>query len=62
MIQLLKNIFGLDPKANLKALIQNGAQIIDMRTKSEFKSGHIDGIFPILLSKVYLAQTEHLYL
>ena len=43
MIQLLKNIFGIAPKADYKELIRNGAQIIDVRTKGEYQSGHIKG-------------------
>ena len=41
MIQLLKNIFGLNPEVDYKELLQNGAQIIDVRTKNEFQNGHI---------------------
>ena len=41
MIQLLKNIFGLSPEVDYKELLQNGAQIIDVRTKNEFQNGHI---------------------
>lgn len=43
MIQLLKNIFGLGNKVDHKHLLQNGAQIIDVRTEEEFQSGHIKG-------------------
>lgn len=43
MIQSLKNIFGFGPKVNFKDLVQKGAQIIDVRTKDEFRSGHIKG-------------------
>lgn len=43
MIQILKNLFGLGPKTDYKALIQQGAEIIDVRTKVEFTSGHIKG-------------------
>ncbi|CAN5213408.1 hypothetical protein BH09BAC3_BH09BAC3_25910 [soil metagenome] len=41
MIQLLKNIFGLGPKVDFKELMQNGAQIIDVRSKGEFQGGHL---------------------
>lgn len=43
MIQLLKNIFGLGPKVDFKALYTQGAQIIDVRTKSEYQQGAIKG-------------------
>lgn len=41
MIEFLKNIFGLGPKINYKELLQKGAQIIDVRTKEEFRHGHV---------------------
>lgn len=40
MIQFLKNLFGLGEKVNLAELIQNGALIVDVRSKAEFNSGH----------------------
>jgi rhodanese-related sulfurtransferase len=43
MLQAIKKIFGLGPKVNYKELIQNGAQIIDVRTKGEYQGGHIRG-------------------
>jgi rhodanese-related sulfurtransferase len=49
MIQLIKNIFGLGVKVNYKELLQNGAQIIDVRTKGEYQNGHIKGAVNIPL-------------
>jgi rhodanese-related sulfurtransferase len=43
MIELIKNILGFGPNVNLKQLVQDGAQIIDVRTKSEYQDGHISG-------------------
>lgn len=43
MIQTLKKLFGFGPKTNYTSLVKNGAIIIDVRTPSEFKSGHIKG-------------------
>ena len=43
MIQFFKNMFGPRTKVDLKELVKNGAQIIDVRTKAEFQSGHIKG-------------------
>lgn len=43
MLQSLKNLFGFGPKTDYKALIQQGAEIIDVRTKGEFVSGNIKG-------------------
>lgn len=41
MITFFKNLF--KPKADLARLVQEGAIIIDVRTKSEFQAGHING-------------------
>ena len=43
MIQLIKNLLGIGPKADFKALMAAGAVIVDVRTKAEFQSGHIRG-------------------
>ena len=49
MIQFLKNLLGMGPKVDLAELISNGALIVDVRTKSEFKSAHADGSINIPL-------------
>jgi len=43
MIPFLKTLFGLSPKTDYKTLVNQGAEIIDVRTKGEFASGHIKG-------------------
>lgn len=50
MIQTLKNILGFGPKTDWKELVKNGANIIDVRTKEEFQSGHISGSVNIPLN------------
>lgn len=52
MLQLIKKIFGIGPKADLKAIAKNGAQIIDVRTKAEFQAGHIHGSVNIPLQEI----------
>ncbi|HNT82232.1 MAG: rhodanese-like domain-containing protein [Bacteroidia bacterium] len=52
MIQLIKNLFGIGPKADFKELVQSGAQIIDVRTKQEFQGGHIKGSVNIPLQNL----------
>ena len=52
MIQLLKNIFGIGPKVDFKELMQNGAQIIDVRTKAEYQQGHVKGSINIPLNNL----------
>jgi phage shock protein E len=41
MITFIKNLFR--PKADLAKLVKEGAVIVDVRTKSEFQAGHIEG-------------------
>ena len=43
MIQLIKKMFGNKPGTDLKELVRNSAQIIDVRTVEEYQSGHIQG-------------------
>lgn len=52
MLQVLKNIFGLASATDFKALVSNGAQIIDVRTAGEFQSGHIKGAINIPLQNL----------
>jgi rhodanese-related sulfurtransferase len=52
MIQTLKNLLGFGPKLDYKDLMANGAQIIDVRTKGEFQSGHIKGSVNIPLDSL----------
>jgi phage shock protein E len=52
MIQFFKNMFGKGAGTDLKALVQNGAQIIDVRSPGEFKSGHIHGSVNIPLQEL----------
>jgi phage shock protein E len=41
MLDFIKNLF--KPGANLSKLVQDGAVIVDVRTKSEYQAGHIKG-------------------
>ncbi len=43
MLQIIKNIFGIGPKADIGDLIKNGATIIDVRSRAEYASGHVKG-------------------
>jgi len=49
MIALIKSLLGLGEKVNIKELMDNGAIVLDVRTPSEFKDGHIKGAlnFPL---------------
>lgn len=43
MIETLKKMLGMGPKTDWKALVKNGAIIVDVRSRGEFQSGHIAG-------------------
>ena len=43
MLKTIKQLLGMEPPANYKTLVQEGAVILDVRTKGEFKGGHIKG-------------------
>jgi phage shock protein E len=51
MIGLFKKLLGLGKPVDFKGLVKNGAQIIDVRTPGEFKSGHINGAVNIPLQQ-----------
>jgi phage shock protein E len=50
MFSFLKKLFG--PGTDFKALKENGAIIIDVRTPQEFDHGHIQGSKNIPLDKI----------
>lgn len=52
MIQFIKNILGFGVKVNYKELLQNGAQLIDVRSKAEFQTGHIKDAINIPLQTI----------
>ena len=41
MFTIFKNLF--KQSADLSKLLNEGAEIVDVRTKDEFRMGHIDG-------------------
>lgn len=49
MLQWLKSLFGKGTTVNYADLLNRGAKIIDVRTPSEYKSGHIQGSINIPL-------------
>ena len=52
MFNLLKRLFGLGPKTDYKALVKEGALILDVRSKGEYASGHIKGSINIPLDQL----------
>lgn len=51
MLSTIKKLFGL-ASVDLSGLIKNGAAIIDVRSKSEFASGHVKGSVNIPLEQI----------
>ena len=47
MFGLLKRSFGLGGDIDFAALVEQGAQIVDVRSKEEFRDGHINGALNI---------------
>jgi len=43
MLETIKKILGIRPKANFTELVAEGAIILDVRTKGEYGMGHIRG-------------------
>jgi len=52
MMQLFKNLFHKEPQVSLKELAQQGAQIVDVRTREEFRGGHLEGAVNIPLNEL----------
>jgi len=52
MIEMIRKIFGTGQKADLKKLVNNGAQIIDVRTREEYHRGHVVGSVNIPLQSL----------
>ena len=52
MLNAIKSILGFGPKVDYAELVKNGAQIIDVRSKGEFSSGHIKGSVNIPLDAI----------
>ena len=49
MINSIKRLFGIGPKADLAQLVKDGAIILDVRSKGEYAGGHIKGSVNISL-------------
>ena len=52
MIRILKKLFGIGPKVDVKALLKNGATIVDVRSKAEYQAGHLKGSINIPLDSL----------
>src|SRR5512145_2221374 len=52
MIQAIKKLLGLGTAVDFAALMKEGAQIMDVRTKAEFQQGQIKGAVNIPLNNL----------
>ena len=52
MIELIKKIFSKSPQTDFAKLIADGALIVDVRTKGEFASGHLNNSVNIPLNEL----------
>jgi phage shock protein E len=52
MINAIKKLLGLAPKINFAQLVQQGAVIVDVRSKNEFNSGHISSSINIPVNQL----------
>lgn len=52
MIDTLKKLFGIGPSTDFKALMAQGAQIIDVRSPGEYSGGHIKGSINMPLNQL----------
>lgn len=46
-MKALRQLFGLGPRVNYAQLIREGAQVVDVRSVSEFNEGHLAGALNI---------------
>lgn len=60
MIKILQKLFGFGTTADFAELVKKGAVILDVRSKSEFASGHIKGAvnIPVDILKNSLSQLK----
>jgi phage shock protein E len=52
MINTLKKIFGMESAVNYAELVKIGAIILDVRSKAEYSSGHIEGSINISVDQL----------
>jgi phage shock protein E len=52
MLNAIKSLFGVGAKVDFRELKKQGAIILDVRTKAEFQSGHIQGAMNISVDQL----------
>jgi phage shock protein E len=52
MFEELKKMLGIEPRVDFGQLMNNGAQVVDVRSRSEYASGHMKGSLNIPLQEL----------
>ncbi len=52
MLEFIKKIFAKSPKTDFTALIEEGALIVDVRSRSEYAGGHLKNSLNIPLNEL----------
>ncbi|HJV20926.1 MAG TPA: rhodanese-like domain-containing protein [Sediminibacterium sp.] len=52
MMDFFKNLFGGGPSVDYAELVKNGAQIVDVRSEGEYRSGHVKGSVNLPLDRL----------
>jgi len=58
MLGTLKNFLKIPSSPDFRLLLKNGAVLVDVRTKAEFVSGHIEGCLNIPLNELQEAMKK----
>lgn len=56
---IFQRLFGIKPTVDFKALMDNGAIVVDVRSPFEFNSGHVKGAINIPLEEIR-SKSDHL--
>ena len=54
-MNIFQQLFSAGPKVDLKAKIEEGAFLVDVRSPAEFASGHVKGSVNIPLDRITLS-------
>lgn len=53
MLDALKKLFGIGPAVDYGQLMEEGAMIVDVRTKGEYAGGHVKGSLNVPLDQIH---------
>jgi phage shock protein E len=58
MLNKIGEMLGLKPEADFNELMKRGAQVVDVRSRQEFDSGHLKGSINIPLQELSKSKTR----